>query len=100
MPPAGAWDQRSSAGLIANPYFEFLAKGGRAIVFPLYKGTYERGTDEYRGDQPKATALRRDDIIAFSKDLGRTLDYLTTRADIDHDRIAYFGVSRGASLGR
>jgi dienelactone hydrolase len=98
MPPAGAWDQRSIAGMIAHPYFGFLAKGGRAVVFPVYKGTYERGTDEYKGDQPKATNLWRDYVIAFSKDLGRTLDYLATRPELDRDRIAYFGFSRGGAL--
>jgi dienelactone hydrolase len=98
MPGSGAWDQRSSEGVIANPPFGFLARSGRAVVMPIFKGTYERGTDEYRGDQPKATSLWRDYIIAFSKDLGRTLDYLATRTDVDQDRIAYFGISRGAAL--
>jgi cephalosporin-C deacetylase-like acetyl esterase len=98
MPTGGAWDQRSSAGVIANPDFSFLVKGGRAVVFPIYKGTYERGTPEYRGDQPKATNLWRDYIIAFSKDFSRTVDYLATRSDIDHERLAYVGHSRGASL--
>jgi dienelactone hydrolase len=98
MPPGGAWDQRSSAGVLANPPFGFLAKAGRAVVFPIYKGTYERGTDAYGGDQPKATDLWRDYIIAFSKDLGRTLDYLSRRPDIDQTHIGYFGVSRGAAL--
>jgi dienelactone hydrolase len=98
MPGAAAWDARSSDAMIANPQFGFLARSGRAVVMPILKGTYERGTDEYHSDQPKATSLWRDYIIAFSKDLGRTLDYLDTRSDIDHDRMAYFGFSRGAAL--
>lgn len=38
-------------------------------------------------------------MITWYRDLARTMDYLETRADIDQDRIAYFGVSWGASLG-
>ena len=83
----------------SSPLYEFLARSGRAVVFPVYKGSFERGSDEYHGDdQRKATNLWRDYIIAFSKDLGRTLDYVATRSDIDQSRIAYFGVSRGSAL--
>jgi tRNA A-37 threonylcarbamoyl transferase component Bud32/predicted esterase len=98
MPPAPAWDLRSSAGFLSNPPFAFVVKSGRAVVFPIYKGTFERGNDEYRGDQPKNTNLWRDYIIDFSKDLGRTIDYASTRSELDHDRVAFFGASRGASL--
>ena len=34
-------------------------------------------------------------MVAWSKDLGRSLDYLKTRTDIDSTRIAYFGFSWG-----
>jgi len=98
MPTAGAWDLRSSITTLANPPFGFIVKSGRSVVFPIFKGTYERGTDEYRGDQPKNTNLWRDYIIDFSKDVGRTLDHLWTRADVDRERTAFFGFSRGASL--
>jgi formylglycine-generating enzyme required for sulfatase activity/cephalosporin-C deacetylase-like acetyl esterase len=98
MPPAPAWDLRSSAGVLEYPPFGFLVKSGRAVVFPIYKGTYERETAEYQSDQPKNTNLWRDYIVAFSKDLGRTLDYLSGRPDIDNKKISYLGYSRGASL--
>jgi eukaryotic-like serine/threonine-protein kinase len=34
-----------------------------------------------------------------SKDLGRSLDYLDTRSDIDKSKIAYLGVSMGSAEG-
>ena len=34
--------------------------------------------------------------LAFIQDLGRTLDYLESRGDIDTSRVAYMGLSRGA----
>ena len=38
-------------------------------------------------------------MIQLSKDLGRSIDYLETRDDIDNEKIAYYGMSWGASLG-
>ena len=41
----------------------------------------------------------RDMVMQWSKDLGRSLDYLEGRPDIDSERLAYYGLSFGASLG-
>src|SRR5206468_12176139 len=75
-------------------YLGFLVKAGRALLFPMYKGTYER-----RVAAGAATGLNavRDMQIQQVKDLGRSLDYLQTRPDIAHDALAYFGVSMGAT---
>ena len=32
-------------------------------------------------------------MVMWSKDFGRSIDYLHTRPDIDKDRIGYFGYS-------
>jgi dienelactone hydrolase len=40
----------------------------------------------------------RDHVIVFSKDLGRSIDYLQSRRDIDGTKIAYSGFSFGAKL--
>ena len=48
----------------------------------------------------RTTAAGRETLIQQSKDLGRSIDYLETRADIDRNRIAYLGESMGAALGR
>ena len=98
MPSANAWDLRSSAAVLANPPFSFLVRSGRAVVFPIYKGTYERGRDDLKSDQRKTSSGWRDHVIAIAKDVSRTVDYLVTRSDIDHDRMAYYGVSRGGAL--
>ena len=34
----------------------------------------------------------------WTKDIGRTLDYLSTRGDMDTTRFAYYGVSWGANM--
>ena len=37
--------------------------------------------------------------LQWSKDLGRSIDYLETRSDIDVHKLAYYGVSLGAAMG-
>jgi cephalosporin-C deacetylase-like acetyl esterase len=45
------------------------------------------------------TAAYRDHMIMWSKDVGRSVDYLESRSDIAKDRIGYIGLSSGATLG-
>jgi cephalosporin-C deacetylase-like acetyl esterase len=83
-----------------TPYisdFDFIIKSGRAVMFPVYKGMFERWDDFKRF--PKDTSAYRDHVIDWSKDLGRSVDYLETRSDIDHNSLAYEGISWGAAMG-
>jgi serine/threonine protein kinase/dienelactone hydrolase len=81
-----------------SPWPEFVPKSGRALLVPVYKGTYER-RDQLKTDNPEQTALWRDHVIEWSKDLGRSLDYLQTRKDIESEKLAYFGWSWGGATG-
>lgn len=74
---------------------DFMVKSGRALMFPIYKNTYERlGTPPDSG-----TNAERDETIQQAKDLRRSLDYLETRPEIDKGRFAYYGISWGAVDG-
>lgn len=77
---------------------EFAPKSGRALLLPIYKSTYER-RDALNSDYPAPTAFYRDHVIAWVKDLRRSIDYLETRPDIDTKHLAYLGLSWGAALG-
>jgi formylglycine-generating enzyme required for sulfatase activity len=77
---------------------EFVLRSGRALVYPVYKGTYERGS-ELVSDIQDTSNLYRDHVIAWTQDIGRAIDYLETRDDIDADRLAYLGFSWGGALG-
>jgi eukaryotic-like serine/threonine-protein kinase len=74
--------------------FEYLISRGRAVMYPVYKGTYERGNGV-----PPSGKSERDMLISWSKDLGRSIDYLESRPDIDTKRLAYYGLSYGAFWG-
>ena len=78
-------------------FADFIPKSGRALMAPIYKSTFER-RDELRSDTPAPTALWRDHMIAWSKDLGRSIDYLETRKDIDRGHLAYLGLSWGSAV--
>jgi cephalosporin-C deacetylase-like acetyl esterase/predicted Ser/Thr protein kinase len=74
---------------------DFLMKSGRALMFPIYKDTYER-----LGNPPDAgTVAERDETIEQADDLRRSVDYLETRNDIDRERLAYFSISWGSEMG-
>ena len=75
----------------------FISKSGRAIIYPIYKGTFERG-DDLKSDYPDETHFYKEHVIMWAKDLSRSIDYLETRDDIDTDKLAYFGYSWGSTL--
>ena len=74
---------------------DFLMKSGRALMFPIYKDTYER-----LGTPPEAgSSSEREETIQQGKDLRRSIDYLATRSDIDSNKLGFYGISWGAVLG-
>jgi eukaryotic-like serine/threonine-protein kinase len=98
FPGANAIRTRSSANEPQLELFDFVIKSGRAVMFPVYKATFERG-DGLKWGYPNTTSSYRDHVIAWSKDLGRSIDYLETRPEIDCRKLAYEGVSWGAAMG-
>jgi serine/threonine protein kinase/formylglycine-generating enzyme required for sulfatase activity/cephalosporin-C deacetylase-like acetyl esterase len=98
FPGAGAIYVRSSTEVLPQVVedFDFIVNSGRAVLFPLYKGTFERA-DGYQVH--RHTSSYRDHVIYWSKDLDRSIDYLETRPDIDHNKLAYEGFSWGAAMG-
>ena len=79
---------------LGGPY-QFLLRAGRAVLIPALSGTLERGPSPFilPLNQERERAMR------WSKDLGRSLDYLETRPDIDTQKLGLYGVSSGATHG-
>jgi serine/threonine protein kinase len=81
---------------IASPTAEkvsFLIESGRALVWPIFKGTYERQVE------PKLAAeWKWEYAVQQANDLCRSIDYLETRrADFKLDSLGYYGFSWGAA---
>jgi eukaryotic-like serine/threonine-protein kinase len=104
FPGSGSVAQRASTNL--DTYWEFewylapLVKSGRAVLYPVYLGTFERGSDELRTIHDGADTHQYSEFfIKVVKDFRRCIDYLQIRPDIDMQRLAYFGSSWGGKYG-
>jgi eukaryotic-like serine/threonine-protein kinase len=76
-------------------FFDYIVQNGRAVLYPVFYGTYERqGKTVYVGAVQTLTYLAN-----RSKDLARSIDYLETRPDIDKSKLAYLGVSMSSAEG-
>jgi dienelactone hydrolase len=94
---ANVFYERSSATTTDFDRFTFIIRSGRAFLYPIYKSTFER-QDGLLSDVPDMTAGFRDHMVMWSKDVGRSVDYLESRSDIAKDKIGYIGLSTGATL--
>jgi dienelactone hydrolase len=95
FPSARVLELPASDTLGDMKFIDFVIQSGRAALYVVYKSTYERTAPVPGVD----TVAARETLIQDSKDLGRSIDYLETRPEIDRTRIAYMGVSMSAALG-
>jgi dienelactone hydrolase len=98
FPGSNSIHTRTAEGALEVRAFDFVLKSGRAVMYPVYKGTYERG-DSLASDYANESNFYREHVIMWAKDLRRSIDYLATRPDIDTTRLAYYGLSWGGFLG-
>jgi len=86
----------SDSGYSMNSWgaVDFIIKSGRAVFYPIYKSTHERGDgfDLYNCSD----ASLKEHFLMWWKDFARSVDYLETRSDIDIDRLCYCGSSLGS----
>jgi dienelactone hydrolase len=97
FPGSNALSAGPSTGAL-DPRLAFLQKTGRLVVLPILKSTFER-SDSLASDLPTPSIFWRDHVVMWVKDVRRTLDYLSTRPDVDTTRFAYFGYSWGGNMG-
>ncbi len=83
FPSSQAYSMRSSAYLETRQV-QFLIQSGRAVLYPIYRGTFDRWIEV------KSQREDRDLTIQDVKDFNRVVDYLDTRPDIDRSRMAYY----------
>jgi serine/threonine protein kinase len=73
-------------------------RSDRAVIYPVYKSTYERG-DGMESDVANTSNTWRDHVVMWVKDASRAIDYIQSRPELDHEKIAYYGYSWGAGMG-
>jgi dienelactone hydrolase len=83
---------------LSMSFVDYLARSGRAVVYPIYEHTYGRGT-ALGADVPSVSIAHRDQVVRWVTEMRRSIDYAFSRADIDTTRLAYVGTSWGARNG-
>ena len=81
-----------------SAFCEFLVRNGRAVVFPIFKGSFERREETPFWANP-GTHQYTTNLSRIIKDYRRCLDYLETREEFNIDKIAFYGVSMGPIFG-
>jgi len=103
FPGGNAITDTSFRGAPYRALWQCIVTSGRAVLFPVYYGTYERPSDRGREWTMQGLAetplVYREWTIRMAQDLRRSIDYLETRDDIDSRRIGYYGYSSGSLLG-
>jgi formylglycine-generating enzyme required for sulfatase activity/dienelactone hydrolase len=97
MGGAGTFYRKSSATeqeLFGWNYCDYLLRAGRACMWPIWKGSYER----YDGFHPLQTEWPsyREQVIRWMSEIRQSVNYLQSRDDMAREKIAYQGISHGA----
>jgi len=92
--PSGIANQEKSSSHLEMWYLDPLIRSGRAVLYPVIWGTYER-KEGLTGSAAEAWRTR---VIREVQDIRRSVDYLETRPEIDHARLAYLGFSAGSVM--
>jgi dienelactone hydrolase len=81
-------------------FLDFIVKTGRAVFYPVYKGTFERQDPSFSIiHDGKDSHEFSEGISQVVKDFRRSIDYLESRDDIDTGNLAYYGMSWGPVYG-
>ncbi len=76
-------------------FFDFLMKSGRAVIYPIYTGTFDRRSEDTSSGKTHEYSSY---LVKLIKDLKRSVDYLVSLQDVDSSKIAYHGHSWGGTL--
>ena len=97
FPGSSALFQRSFNEAITTTW-DFLPQSGRAVLIPIYWGTYERDRT-VPTDQPDTSAAYRDRVVYWARDFRRAVEFAVSRPELDSTKIAFFGHSWGGRTG-
>ena len=99
-PPYQALVYHPSAGAVSSTFasmegfnrMEFIIRSGRAVIYPIYIGTFNR-----RLPPPASAIEQKERMVKRFQDLRQSVEYLVSRDDIDASKLGYFGASWGAA---
>ena len=93
FPGGSAFSPRASENPTEMTLISYVPRSGRALVYPVYKGSYERAVES------RASGIaRRQWTVWVTQDLHRTVDYVDARSDLRGDAVGFLGLSLGAEI--
>jgi dienelactone hydrolase len=98
-PPSGVIRAPSGDRMMETFLWDFLVTSGRAVLAPIYYGTYERNDGTRQDSWPDVSRAYRDWAIKQVQDARRALDYVDTRTDLARAGVGYLGYSWGGRMG-
>jgi dienelactone hydrolase len=99
-PPYQALVYHPSAGAVSSTFasmeglnrMEFIIRSGRAVIYPVYLGTFDRQLPTAQSaEESKEYTVRR------FQDMRQSVEYLASRDDIDASKLGYLGASWGSA---
>jgi eukaryotic-like serine/threonine-protein kinase len=99
-PPYQAMVYHPSAGAQSSTFasmegfnrMEFIIRSGRAVMYPIYIGTFDRQLPPAR-----SAAEAKERVVKRFQDMRQSVEYLVSRDDIDVSKIGYLGASWGSA---
>jgi dienelactone hydrolase len=91
-PSAGA-QSGTLASMEGFNRMEFIIRSGRAVIYPIYIGTFDRQLPP-----PQSIAERKERVIRRVQEMRQSVEFLVSRDDIDASKLAYFGASWGSAV--
>ena len=82
---------------LSMAFVDYIVRSGRALIYPIYEHTYGRG-GSINVDSPDGTIAHRDQTLRWAREMRRSMDYASTRPEIDTTRFAYVGTSWGGRM--
>jgi formylglycine-generating enzyme required for sulfatase activity/predicted esterase len=79
------------------PNFSYLLRSGRAVVVPIWAGSYER-YEASEVDVDLRVAQDRRAALTWYRDAVDTVNYVETLPGLDSGKLAYIGYSYGAAV--
>ena len=79
------------------PFPDFVPRGGRALVFPVFTGAYERYDGHLALDSKQRRQNQVTRRLAWIREIGRVIDYLEMDSEFNASQVGYLGISFGAA---
>lgn len=96
-PGSNAMNARAMDHEWISEWTGFIIRSGRALVLPLFNGSYERDDPEFSQGYPGAS--NRELKVQWMIDLRRTVEYLMESGDYDVEHLGFYGHSWGGATG-